>query len=492
MPATNQEEIGSLIERIEYFLTRDPNIVRKLCDEALSKRFQSVVPKDKVLIYRYTGLYYLEADNYETAKTWLFKALELSSYFNLSSIKSKIYVDLGVIHRQIGQSQEALDFYSKALEDCSNQTLPSLYVNIGMLYTKLSQLIIARSFLTRAVEMLNEQKRTNSFVYWKANLSLCGLEIKENPDKPNLEKVKLIRKRCIEIGFFRIVADAYYQEAVCYGKQGLFKKSLEISKEGLAFSKEHNLTRHFNRLYRINKNFDWLEEINSFSAKPEALTLLNSKLFDKDGEIRTQLSELKLINAQINPHFVFNCLSSISGLVANDSKDLAIDGIQNLSKLLRAGLLHSKQKLVTVQNELELIQSYIELELMRIPDLFIWEIQIETEVDLTTIKIPPFVLQPIIENSIKHGFKNSKDNRIILSISEELDFLIFKVNDNGSGLSNNVNEEHLSFGLESISNKIKLLCLNPYGEEPLTINNIIKEDIVVGVETQIKIQKSYD
>ncbi len=489
MPATNQEEIGSLIERIEYFVPRDIEMVRKLCTEAIENGFEERSVREQSIIHRYLAFYYKDIGAFEQALNCTRRSLKIVEENNIESFRSRLYVDLGVLHRQKGEIEKSLECYSMAIEDSTFTNIPSLYINIGFIYLQFEQFSIAKSVFSRSIDLLTQQERQESMIYWKALLCYTIVESKENPNLTFIKDFDFIKLNCLQRGFFLLVSEILYQEAKLLAEMQFHEKSKLKSREGIEFSQKHNQKKWEAKLKRINKDFEWMNQPIPKLENPESWVVLNNKLFIKDAEIRRKLNEVKLINAQINPHFVFNCLSSISGLVAGNSKHLAIDGIQNLSKLLRGGLLHSRKELVTIQNELDLLKSYLELELLRNPNYFDWSLSIAPGVDILRLRIPPFILQPVVENSLKHGFKVGELNRIELSVMQDQETIVFKVTDNGEGIQQNNDSSHLSFGLKSINDKIILLGFNPNRMPPLEIKNLYDGDEISGVETIIRVKR---
>ncbi|WP_350285144.1 histidine kinase [uncultured Croceitalea sp.] len=126
-------------------------------------------------------------------------------------------------------------------------------------------------------------------------------------------------------------------------------------------------------------------------------------------QLKTKLldSKVKALQAQLNPHFLFNALNGISSLI-NDNKLKAQDAIADLSYLLRCTLNLQETKLTRFQDELSLLKTYINMERLRYDDKWLVDLDIPKELD--EYLIPPLLLQPFIENTIKHGFSEKHQN----------------------------------------------------------------------------------
>lgn len=127
--------------------------------------------------------------------------------------------------------------------------------------------------------------------------------------------------------------------------------------------------------------------------------------------------ELKALKAQLNPHFLFNTLNTISASVGSDTEQTR-DLIATLSELLRYSLDTSGRELVTLGEELDFIDKFLAIEKARFPDKFVYESEVDKE--LRNVLIPPMTLQPLIENAIKHGIgPNTQTGHVKLSAKKE-------------------------------------------------------------------------
>jgi hypothetical protein len=149
---------------------------------------------------------------------------------------------------------------------------------------------------------------------------------------------------------------------------------------------------------------------------------------------QTLLLQQKLLRTQMNPHFLFNSLTSIQNFIIKEKPGLASDYLSRFSKLVRQILDNSMQESVPLEQELDAIENYLELQKVRYRDLFDYRVEVDEGIDPETIQVPPMLAQPFIENSIEHGFKNkgSKGNLSIRFISMESN-LRLEIEDDGIG-----------------------------------------------------------
>jgi tetratricopeptide (TPR) repeat protein len=156
----------------------------------------------------------------------------------------------------------------------------------------------------------------------------------------------------------------------------------------------------------------------------------------QEAELRQQASELEMqaLRAQMSPHFIFNCLSSINRFILKNESETASDYLTRFSRLIRLVLSNSKQSLISLEDELEMIWLYIEMERLRFQNSFDFNITFKNEIDASSIYIPPLLLQPFAENAIWHGLMNKDgDKQLDFSFATNESELICIITDNGVG-----------------------------------------------------------
>lgn len=145
-------------------------------------------------------------------------------------------------------------------------------------------------------------------------------------------------------------------------------------------------------------------------------------------------TELSMMQAQLNPHFLYNTLDSIKWLGVTNGVPQVAAVASGLAVLLRAGI--SGDRLITLERELELLEKYLDIQSLRFEDRFAWEIDVDERFQHCIV--PKLILQPLVENSIIHGVANMDDGYIKLSALEKSGTLILSVQDNGVGIPQDV------------------------------------------------------
>lgn len=175
-------------------------------------------------------------------------------------------------------------------------------------------------------------------------------------------------------------------------------------------------------------------------------------------EALAQEAQLRMLRYQLNPHFLFNTLNAISTLVLDKSTDQANQMLTKLSKFLRYSLDHAPLDRVTFAHELETSKLYLDIEKVRFGERMQVEISVEDEA--LGALVPSMLLQPLIENSIKHGLsKMVEGGKIIITAQVDGDRLLLTVADNGPGIPDSLLDDTLSrftgVGLMNVRNRLK-------------------------------------
>ena len=175
--------------------------------------------------------------------------------------------------------------------------------------------------------------------------------------------------------------------------------------------------------------------------------------------------EMKALRAQMNPHFLFNSLNSVKAYIGQNDNRKAQIYLGKFSQLMRRILQNSKNKTVRLNDELEALRLYLDLEAMRFDPSFDYRIQIGEQVNEDFIEIPPLILQPYIENAIWHGLmhKDKGDRILLIDISRHGDYIKLVVEDNGIGraraakLKTRSASKHQSMGMQITGDRLRYL-----------------------------------
>jgi tetratricopeptide (TPR) repeat protein len=186
----------------------------------------------------------------------------------------------------------------------------------------------------------------------------------------------------------------------------------------------------------------------------------------RETELQHRLNDMTLtaLHSQMNPHFIFNALNTIQSYVYSNDKKSASSYLGKFSELIRKILDNSSKQTITLEEEIELLQLYIDIEKARFGDTLYVVIEVDPDVDIEGVYIPPMLIQPYVENAIKHGLLHRTEEKqlfIFIRKSEDQDIEIV-IEDNGIGRSksielNKTKLKHNSFANAANEKRIDLL-----------------------------------
>jgi len=204
-------------------------------------------------------------------------------------------------------------------------------------------------------------------------------------------------------------------------------------------------------------------------------------------------TEMAALKAQMNPHFMFNCINSIDAFIYNNDKYNATLYLNKFAKLLRNVLESSKQNLVLFSKDIETLKIYIELEQLRSENKFTTVFDIDKELLNSDYKVPPLIIQPFVENAIIHGLRNKETNDGILAISvkETADHLEYTITDNGVGRNASSRQpsfDKTSYGIQITTDRIRYF--NNESKASFNISDLYEGREATGTKITVTLKKS--
>lgn len=179
----------------------------------------------------------------------------------------------------------------------------------------------------------------------------------------------------------------------------------------------------------------------------------------------TYYAKLEALRSQLNHHFIFNTLNSVNSFIARGDKLEMNNSLGRLAKLIRTLIDHSKSTWVSLDDEIQFLENYMELEKVRFGDRFQFDFNNELSVPARNLQIPPMLIQPFLENAVNHAFPNSNQTGLItLTLTEIKGYLKVSISDNGEGylkVKNNrkkqLHNTHKSIGIVNVRSIISNL-----------------------------------
>lgn len=339
----------------------------------------------------------------------LLKIIALPMIF-INSLGTAIF--LSIITRTLKQEESARAVQTHDVLDLANHTLP--YFRTGMNEKSCTEvaIYIHKVMKTAAVSITNKER------------ILAHVGVGSDHHFPSQEILTDLSKQVILTGQKRIVKTK--SEIGCNHQDcplaaaivvPLYSRNQIVGTLKFYFTDPSELTHVEEQLA------DGLAKI--FSSQIELGEMdLQSRLL-KDAEIKS-------LQSQVNPHFFFNAINTISAMIRIDSEK-ARELLLKLSQFFRGNIQSARKNLIPLQNELEQVQAYLSIEQTRFPEKY--HIHFDIEQNLDDSLVPPFLIQILIENAIKHAFVGKKENnKIEVSAQKTNNSIIIIVQDNGQGI----------------------------------------------------------
>lgn len=431
---------------------------------------------------------YKAAGDYETAMDYLIQG---NQYAKAHHLGWEMEIDISEMFCQMGQYDSALFYWHQWEKDWNSYAVGHQALGntiLGLIYLKTKRydealklleasnaafrkpgngnVALLRSLLLTAKVYVEKKNWNTALKYTSEGFSLAIKEKirpsvmeghkllseiyhalgKDDKAYANLRQYTSLKDSVLNRQFLWRLS-SYKKEAEAKKKKAeieLLNKDNQIKDEQL---KQENLLKKFLIAGLVGLMLISVFIFRTLSLKQKNESLKRARLEDElkvqllesqkhEAELRQQASELEMqaLRAQMNPHFIFNCLSSINRFILKNESEAASDYLTRFSRLIRLVLSNSKRPLIFLEDELEMLRLYIEMERLRFKNSFDFNITFKNEIEASAIPIPPLLLQPFVENAIWHGLMN-KDGHGQLDISFTYDdgMLTCTITDNGVG-----------------------------------------------------------
>lgn len=203
--------------------------------------------------------------------------------------------------------------------------------------------------------------------------------------------------------------------------------------------------------------------------------------------------EQKLLSLQMNPHFIFNSISSIQNfLYSKEDLPTAIIYLSKFAALMRQTLELSREKYISISEEIEILKNYIELQQLRFQNSFTYVISIDPSIDIYNTMVPPLITQPFVENSIEHGkIYSMKNGKVEISIKKVKGSIQLEISDNGVGVAmvsvKETRENHTKKSLATKITKERLALLSKLSNHKFKL--LMEENLENGITVKIRLPK---
>ena len=190
-------------------------------------------------------------------------------------------------------------------------------------------------------------------------------------------------------------------------------------------------------------------------------------------------SKLKAIKSQMNPHFFYNALNTIQSFILSNDKKQALNYLSKFSNLTRTILEMTEKEFISIADEVKTLSLYLDIEKARFEEDFTYQIIVDEVIDAENSKIPSMLLQPYVENAVKHGLLHKQgEKKVTIHFQKEEDHIKISIDDNGIGRQKSAelnaikNKNHNSFATEAMENRLNLL--NQFNQKNMSVQYIDK------------------
>ena len=410
------------------------------------------------------GNVYLTLKQYDLAIEQFEKSLVIENQSGNRLGLAINYHNLGYADEAKGLLDLALINYKRSLD--YNEQIDSevgrviCYNSIGQVYVKQKKYndakVIIEQGLKKALE-LGDQFYI-SYAYINMGWALMELQMDEDAEE-NLKKGLEIAEA---YGLKTSTVDAHKHLSNLYKKNKNYERSLYHFEEAVELEQTIFTERNMQYVSDIIIEYENEAKNNQIKQLASENELVKSKLqrnqiifwsalltlliiagimiaINRNSQLRHEKQILTLeqdmLRSQMNPHFIFNSLNSIKLYIINNEKENAVYYLNKFSKFIRKILIASTEKEISLEDELDTMQLYMNIENIRFSNDIDFTIQIEPGINTATIKVPSLILQPFLENALWHGLSSKEeDKKIVLKVYKtNNDFITISITDNGIG-----------------------------------------------------------
>ncbi|WP_025665489.1 tetratricopeptide repeat protein [Aquimarina megaterium] len=431
---------GDYTKSLEYHL-KSLNINKEINDKA-----------GIAVSYNNIGDIYGKQNDIAMALDYYFKSLKIKKELNNRMGMIRAYISIGNSYTQQKNSIEALEYLQKGLplsNEIGNHSLSiELYNALGRVYYQLNNYIQAKEYLTKGIKLAQKidfptEIRDGSLILSKAEKALGN-------HKAALASYEL----------YHTTYDSLLGE----------EKSKQLSQLQVQYETEKKEQEIKSLAQQASIQSLELKQANFnktiFGIVSLVLLLLGLVLYLVNRQKRLALQqraqdiEQNLLRVQMNPHFIFNAMTSIQDYMNQGNAKQASLYLVKFSKLIRQVLDNSRSEFISLDQEINMLDNYLSIQNLKRDHPFTFKIEVEDGLIPEEIAIPPMFAQPFVENAIEHGVTSLKEGATIhIHFSIEGEHLVLKILDNGSGIEEAIKvkrKDHVSHAIKITEERIDL------------------------------------
>lgn len=418
------------------------------------------------------GIYNIYFERYQDSEKYLLEALELFEELRDTTYIDMVINNVGVLRSEMGEHEGSIPYYRKSLAIRQAQNshfwVGYAHFNLGTTFSDLQEWDSARVHLLQSV-ITFETKTEKGEVPPMVHLGLGDYYNGVGDYIRAIENYRISLRGTEADGQTELLPQVKLGLSEALYNAGQFKEAYEVNLEFLEIQHELDSINSASEVAEVESRYKNAEkeiEITQLNAqkieaenKAQRLGLLalftliaalfvgfgvfiyysrkQQKQKVQEAALKAKMAEVKLIalKAQMNPHFIFNCINTTQNFVLNSDKEAAYEYLANFARLLRLVLENSGTTYISLEDEINQLKLYLELESIRFENQFKYDVKVAPELVGGVYEIPGMLIQPFVENAILHGLVNRNDDKGYLSVSFTLenDMIHCEVIDNGVG-----------------------------------------------------------
>lgn len=485
----NRIAIDDLLKEIAALQHSNPELAFTKNEEVINACRQAQYDIGYGLALNNKGNYYFWRDETDTALLWYVEADKTLSKSTDWEDRIIAKSNIAMVFSKINEPEKCLGVYREIEHELINHPVnikhAQVYLNIDVVLLAQGKAVEAKNYATKAYAIAKQLNHPFGISISANHIAGCCIELND------ADTAELYTNECFTIdtanGFAQQLCMDHFRATVIGNKKQQYTKSITNALDGLAMLEQtpnaeiktgllaalaeaYEATGQYKEALQTHKQL--LDEKLAYvsAEKAKAIVGINSKynLEKKEAQLReTQLqkldAELKAIKSQMNPHFAFNTLKTIDYLLETNKISEARKSLQSFAQLMRATLEQSGNDFTVIADEVLLLENYIRLEKNALGESFQYTIDIYPAIDPGYDRVPSILLQPIVENAIKHGLRHKEGNKKLhIHFASSNEGLSVQIEDNGIGRQasaalNAFRTGHQSFAGSAMQKRIDFL-----------------------------------
>lgn len=444
-------------------------------------------------IYNGIALDYLRQEQLDKGLEFTKKALDSAIPTKDTLLLAQYFSDLGIVYWSVydkSKDNTYLDSTRTIVEQAlvyakitkSNLSLTKNYLSLGSIAEARKEYERTMHYTDTLISLITPKTRPNALasIYMLRGAAYSGL--KQHTKAIENQEKALVFARQVKNSFLEKTAQKYLYEAYkAAGQTSLALTALErhkflsdslvtvenleaISRMEQKYNKKINeqkikdlsQTASIQALEIRQKNF-WLMGIGVAATLIASIVFLYFRQRTLNQQQKALAIENKFLRFQLDPHFLSNALVSIQRFMLDNNATQASNYLTKFSRLMRQLLEYSREELITIEEEIDLLRNYLDIQKLRLKDKFEYDIHIDPKLSISDSRIPPMFAQPFVENAIEHGVGKRESGKIAISFTAQGSQLLLEIQDDGAGISETGPGNHKSLSTTIIQERIGLL-----------------------------------